>query len=391
MPAITRLDAIIKYLVLAFAAVMGFTRGGIHTVVWLLTVAAIVRYAWRPFPILPDKNLQRAVLVFFAALLLAAAFSGDKAASLKFIGLTAVKFLPLVIVVAFVRERKLCEQATLLMAGSMLLGSAIVIWQGLHGVGRVNGLRGVMDFAGIVGLMIPMLLVKGLEENTASTKRLLFLTAAAAAMAAMMFNGTRAVWVTVVVTCVLYVIISLIINGKKSIKVTSIVCAMLLIIALTFACTPSLNARLHTITDTSFRSNRERIVMWQYAVNVFKDHTLLGVGPATLPALAMSPAEEEKRKYKPYGHVHNNVLQLAAESGIIGGLAYFFLFFTILKNAAVKMRQVATRSWALIAFLCTTDFLLHGMFDYILGIPTIMYSYWLIIGLAYVNFSTEKQ
>ncbi|MDT8903828.1 O-antigen ligase family protein [Anaeroselena agilis] len=390
MPAVDRLDTAIKYLVLAFAAVMGFSRGGIHTVAWLLIVTAVLRFCWRPFPVPLDKELKRALLLFFGALTIASLFSGDIAASVKFLGLSVVKILPFFIVIAVVKEQNVVEQATVLMAGSMLVGAAIATWQGLHGMHRVGGTLGTMDFAGIVGLLVPVLLVKGFEETTGKKVRILYIIAAAVAMTAMMFNGTRAVWVTLAVTCILFVTISLIINWRKNRQAAVMVCALLLIIVLAFINTPSLNHRLHTITDTKFKSNHERILMWRYAIDVFTDHWLLGVGPATLPTLPLSPEEEVRLRQNPtYGHVHNNLLQIAAESGIAGGLAYLFLFYTILKTTVRKMRQAATQSWAMIAFLCTTDYLIHGMFDYTFNIPTIMYSFWLIIGLAYVSMSQE--
>ncbi len=390
MPAIARLDMIIKYLVLAFAAVMGFSRGGIHTVAWLLIVASAIRFCWRPFPVPLDKDLKRALIFFFGAIAFATLFSGDFAASLGFLCMSVVKVLPFFIIVTFIKERKVAEQVTILMAVSILIGAAIVIWQGLHDPGRIKGTLGVMDFAGIVGLLVPVLLVKSFEENTVIPKRILFFTAAGAAMVAMMFNGTRAVWVTLVVTCVLFLIVNLIIDWRKNRQAIIMVCVVLVAVALIFVNTPSLNTRLHTITDTKFKSNHERLLMWQYAFDTFKDHQLLGVGPATLPTLALSPEEADKLREKPtYGHVHNNLLQLAAESGIGGGLAYLLLFFSILKKAVLHMRQAATQSWAIITFLCTTDFLLHGLFDYTLNIPTIMYSYWFIAGLAYAHFQIE--
>lgn len=390
MPTVAWMDTAIKYLVLAFAAVMGFSRGGIHTVVWLLIVAAAIRFCWRPFPVTLDKDLKRAMLLFFGALALAALFSGDIATSLKFLGLTIVKILPFFIIVAFIKERKVAEQATVLMAGSMLIGAAIAIWQGLHGMYRVGGTLGTMDFAGIVGLLVPVMLVKAFEEKTGQALRVLYLGAAATAMAAMMFNGTRAVWITIAVSCVLYAIVNLIVNGRRGRRAAMAVCAMLAAAALIFATSADLSTRLQSITDTKVKSNRERLIMWQYAAETFSENWLLGVGPATLPTVPLSPEDEIKLRQNPtYGHVHNNLLQLAAESGTIGGLGYLTIFFTILKTAAGKLRQEEKRSWALIALLCTTDFLIHGVFDYTFNIPTIMYSYWLILGLAYVNLSPE--
>ncbi len=390
MPAVARLDTVIKYLVLAFAAVMGFSRGGIHTVVWLLIVAAAIRFCLRPFPIPLDKDLKRAMLLFFGALALATLFSSDIAASLKFLGLSVVKILPFFIVVAFIKERKVAEQATILMAGSILIGAAIVIWQGLHDPGRIKGTLGVMDFAGIVGMLVPVLLIKGFEETVGKFARPLFLVAAFMSMVAMIFNGTKAGWVTVFVACVFYLIINLLLNRKKSFRAAALICVMLLIISLIFASSPRLMTRLYTVVDPTYGSNHDRIVMWQYAINVFKDNWIVGVGPATLPELPLSPQHAlELQKNPKSGHVHNNLLQIGAESGIGGVLGYISIFGVILINAFRNLRQLKKKSWAMISLLCTTSFLIHGLFDYTFNIPTIMYGYWFILGLAYINLSPE--
>lgn len=392
MLTIARLDTAIKYLVLAFAAVMGFSRGGIHTGFWLLLLVTVIRYCWQPFPLTVDRDLRRAMLIFFGALALSTAFSGDPATSLKFFGLSAVKVLPVFIVMAVVKEREITERATMLMAGSVLIGAGIAYWQVLHGAtrGTVKSTLGIMDFGGIIGLLVPLLLVKGLEDNVGKKARLLYFASAAAALVALAFNGTRAVWVAVLVTMVLYVLINLILNWRKGWRAAIIACAMLLVVTVIFADNQYVNYRLHTITDTDFASNHRRLEMWHYAVEVFKDHPMLGVGLGTMPGLLFSPAKVYVTQ-QAYGHVHNNFLQMLAENGLVGGLAYIFLFAVILINAVRLMRRVETRSWAIIAFLCTVDFLIHGMFDYTLLIPTIAYSYWFILGLAYVNFLNKNE
>ncbi|HWQ61559.1 MAG TPA: O-antigen ligase family protein [Negativicutes bacterium] len=388
-----RVDTAINYLVLAFAAVMGFSRGGIHTAFWLLIVATIVRYCWRPFPLTIDRDFRRAMLIFFGTLALSAIFSGDVAASFRFLGLTAVKILPVIVVVAVVKERKITEQAAVLMAGSMLVGAGVAFWQVLHGAvrGGVKSFLGVMDFGGIIGLLLPVLLIKGFDKETDGRLRGLFLFAAAMAMIALAYNGTRAAWVAVFVTLVTYVIINIMINKRKSLKPTIIIGVMLLAVAVAFAANPALNSRLESLTDMNFKSNSKRMVMWQYALDVFKSHPLLGVGLATIPTYAFTPEEAEQLKANPtYGHVHNTVLQVMAENGVVGLLGFLALFLTIAKTALTKLKEQQTRSWALIALLCTVDFLIHGLFDYTFAIATLMYSYWFIIGLAYVNFTNER-
>jgi O-antigen ligase len=389
MPTIALLDTAITYLVLAFAAVMGFSRGGIHTAFWLLLVTTCIRYYWRPFPLGIDKDLKRAMLIFFGTLTLSAVFSGDVLASLRFLGLSAIKVMPVFVVMAVVKERKVIERAAILMAMSILVGAGTAFWQVMQGVGRggVRSFLGVMDFGAIIGLIMPVLIVKALDRGTDNRLRFLFLAAAVLATVALVYNGTRAVWLAVFATLVLYAIINIVINGRNSIKPVLIIGTILLAGALIFATNDNINNRLRTITDMNFRSNQERLILWQYALDVFKDHPVLGVGLATLPTTHAFTAEEVRQlQGKPvYGHVHNTILQVMAENGIIGLLGFLTLFLTIAKTALTRLREQKTRSWALIALLCTVDFIIHGLFDYTFTIATVMYSYWFIIGLAYVD------
>jgi O-antigen ligase len=392
MPATDRLDTAITYIILAFAAVMGFSRGGIHTLAVLLILLALVRFFMRPFAPPLEKEIKGALLIFFGALFISCVFSGDPAASFKFLFRTVVKFAPFFVVVAFLKDKEIPDKAAVLMTGSMIVGSAIAFWQVLHGAGRgaVKSALGVMDFAGLIGLLVPVLLVKGLDRDTDGRRRCLFLASALLALVALLYNGTRAVWVAMLIVAVAYIIIIIALNGRKSYKAAIAVGLMLCVAGLFFTTNSAMSTRLQTITDPNVKSNHERLVMWQYAFDIFTEHPLLGVGLATLPTLPMSPEEEKKLRDDPatyaYGHVHNNFLQMLAENGIVGGMAFAYLYFCILKTAVRRMRQPETRNWAMIAFLCTVAFLVHGFFDYTFTISTIMYSYWLIIGLAFANF-----
>lgn len=389
MLTIAGMDTTVKYLVLAFAAVMGFSRGGIHTAFWLLLVATVIRYCRQPFPLAIDRNFKQAMLIFLGTLAISTAFSGDIGASLRFLGLIIIKIMPVFVVVAAVQNRKVTEQAAALMAGSILFGSLVAFWQVAHGAGRgkVTSFLGVMDFGGIIGLIMPVLIVKGFDRETEKRLRGLYLVAAALAMVALVYNGTRAVWIAALVTTGLYVIITLIMNGRRAIKPVVAISIMLLLVALIFTANDSLSARLQTLTNMNFRSNHERVLMWQYALDNFKSHPVFGVGLAALPTYAFTPEEALELKANPsYGHVHNTIMQIMAENGIVGLFGFLTLFVTIVKTALTKIRNGQARSWALIALLCTVDFFVHGLFDYTFTITTVMYSYWFILGLAYANF-----
>jgi O-antigen ligase len=296
----------------------------------------------------------------------------------------------------FVKERKLTEYAVLLMGLSVSIGSAIALWQAFCGMIRVKSGLGMMDFAGIVGLIVPVLIVKSFDESIDRWKRNLFLFSAVLAMFALLFNQTRAVWVAILINCIIFVLLNIIYNTRKSRQAASTILVILAAISLFIATHQFTVDRVNSLTDMKFRSNHERIYMWNYAANVFLDHWDRGVGLAMLPSFAFSYTPEGSANVQitstRSGHMHNNFLQLLAENGILGGIAYVLLFLRILKTAINHMNKAETRSWAMIAFLCTFEFLIHGMFDYTFSIGTIMFSYWFILGLSYVNFrETDAQ
>ncbi len=73
------------------------------------------------------------------------------------------------------------------------------------------------------------------------------------------------------------------------------------------------------ITDANF-ATVQRLAQWWAAWGMFNDHPWLGVGIGNY-AVAY-PAYALPRWYEPLGHAHNYYLNVAAEAGIIGLLAY---------------------------------------------------------------------
>lgn len=384
-----RLDTALTYLILAYAAVMGFSRGGINTVFWLTVLLAIGRFLWKPYRIPAESEVVRALAIFFGALLLSSLFSGDITASLKYLALSITKILPFFLVLAFIRCRRHIEQAATLMSASLLIGAAIALWQAAQGQIRVKSTLGTMDFAGAIGLIIPVLLVKSFDREAKPWVRCLSAVSLVAAMAALIFNATRAVWVSTLVSFGLFAFLNLLVSGRKGAK-TAVVVVVVLAAVLSFAL--SSTTFINRFQASTLQSNaiHKRLVAWEYAWHQFQDHWFLGVGLATLPEFFPEniPAAGPDRVY---GHVHNNFLQMLAENGLVGGLSFIFLFWSILKTSFQRLKEPATRNWAMIALLCTVDFLVHGMFDYTFTIATIMYSYWFILGLAYSSFSLSTQ
>ncbi len=73
------------------------------------------------------------------------------------------------------------------------------------------------------------------------------------------------------------------------------------------------------VTDANFPVI-ERLAHWQAALDMWRDHPWLGVGLGNYPAVY--PAYAVGRWRDPLGHAHNYYLNVSAETGLIGLLAY---------------------------------------------------------------------
>jgi O-antigen ligase len=127
----------------------------------------------------------------------------------------------------------------------------------------------------------------------------------------------------------------------------------------------------------------ERMAHWQAAWNMYETHALLGVGPGHY-ALAYPDYRVNDFWKDPLGHAHNLYLNLMAEDGFFGILAYAILWLSWLVviwrsyRRGVDPRDRALAAGALAGFIAVA---IHGFFDNLTvhGLGTQM---GILIGLA---------
>ena len=84
------------------------------------------------------------------------------------------------------------------------------------------------------------------------------------------------------------------------------------------------------VTDANF-SVIERLAHWQAALDMWRDHLWLGVGAGNYAVVYQ--AYNLPRWYEALGHAHNVYLNFAAEAGLLGLLAYLWLWLASLWQA----------------------------------------------------------
>jgi O-antigen ligase len=116
------------------------------------------------------------------------------------------------------------------------------------------------------------------------------------------------------------------------------------------------------VTDANFPAI-ERLAHWQAALAMWRDHLWLGVGSGNYPVAY--PAYAVGRWRDPLGHAHNAYLNTAAETGLLGLIAYgaFWLAALWLGWRAARGSQGLPRAVAVGGLGVLVHLSLHSTFD----------------------------
>jgi hypothetical protein len=136
------------------------------------------------------------------------------------------------------------------------------------------------------------------------------------------------------------------------------------ILFITFLPMP-LFSRLVSTFDMSQSSNFDRIRMLEAGVEMIKDRPLLGVGPANVKEVYALYRKPDAPRPRP-PHLHNNVVQLWAERGILGLGAYLAFLILFLRDC-VKGWKGPHRMWAEIGVAAAVSLTVAGLFEFNFG------------------------
>jgi O-antigen ligase len=143
------------------------------------------------------------------------------------------------------------------------------------------------------------------------------------------------------------------------------------------ALSPGLRAQvIPSLTRTD--ENAGRIAIYAANLDIVRDHPILGLGFGRYQRVAR-PYYDRHPLADRRSHAHNNFLQIAAESGLVGLAAFTLLFVTALRYGAETVRTArdpAGRATALGACLALTGFLVGGLTQYTFGDSEVAMTMW---------------
>lgn len=160
-----------------------------------------------------------------------------------------------------------------------------------------------------------------------------------------------------------------------------------LLLFVTFLPLP-LFGRLISTFDVQQSSNFDRIRMVQGGVEMIRDFPILGVGPGNVKeAYSLYRKQDAPRARPP--HLHNNVVQLWAERGLMGLGAYVLLNVLFLQQCARAWRGPG-RTWAEVGVAVALSLAIAGLFEFNFGDTEVFYLLLNLMALVVVSMERAR-
>jgi O-antigen ligase len=245
--------------------------------------------------------------------------------------------------------------------------------------------RGTMDskmtFAGLL-MLVDLMALAQLLPRTHRWQLVWTIPALLLITAALLMTQTRSAWCGLIAGC------CVIIGLRKKILLLAVPLGALVVLLLV---PQTIKIRALSIADRREITAQERLSMWSSGVRIIRDHPWTGVG---LGAMAQtyahyrepdSPVDPKRR----LGHLHNNIIQIAAERGLLGLACWLWIWgaygyhtWRIYRRLEPEYRQAK----ALVAgsMASVIGFQIEGLFEYTFGDSEVITLTYFLMALPFV-------
>lgn len=241
-----------------------------------------------------------------------------------------------------------------------VISSGLGLWQYLHGASnleqRLNGLANhYMTFSGWT-LIVTLLLVADMAFDRRRRRLLWTAPACIVCTSALLLSYTRNAWVGLATGLVLVAVV-----WKPKALYLYLVLTLIAVVTLP---SPVLD-RIGSIVDLHQPSNYDRLCMVRSGVLMVEDNPLSGVGPGMVERRYPVYREDDAPRWR-VPHLHNNLLQIAAERGLLGAAAYLAILTTFFSDTWRSLRRPGQPRLAAMAgcFLAVAGISVAGLFEY---------------------------
>jgi putative inorganic carbon (hco3(-)) transporter len=247
-----------------------------------------------------------------------------------------------------------------------------------------GGLSVYMTYDGLLMIFAFVLGSRGLSGAGSRASRAFDLAVAAASVLGIALTLTRSAYLGVAVGAALYVLLA-----RPKLALLMPVAAAVLYLAMPAA----VRDRARSTLDRTDESARDRFVMWSAGAQMVKDRPFFGVGPGrvkTLYPVYRGPGYVEPRP----GHLHNNLIMTAAETGIPSALAYLWFVGAFLFHGVLLARSPLPPARLALVRGCLSAMaalFVAGMFEYNFGDVEVLMATLVVAALPFAGSRREAQ
>jgi O-antigen ligase len=211
-----------------------------------------------------------------------------------------------------------------------------------------------MTYAGWT-LVVTLLLLGDLFFRRDRRRMVWTLPAVALGVSTLLLGLTRGAWIGLATGLLVAIMIG---------RPRAIILLPLAVTLLFFVLPKPMLHRVSSVFDPDDRATRERLEMFEAGWNMVRDQPVLGLGPGLVqPAFAEYRTGNAPPRIP---HLNNNVVQIAAERGLAGLLAYGAILFVFALHAgwALGGRCEAERPAIVGCLMAVAGVTTAGLFEY---------------------------
>ncbi|MDY3875542.1 MAG: O-antigen ligase family protein [Megamonas funiformis] len=321
------------------------------------------------------KKYLKPIIIFFCVIFLSIIIHGFEYISILQYERLIKAIIPFITVLFFVSNKKhICWMILLLFLG-MIINDFYALYDYVvnHNY-RTNGIdMGILYFAGILLLQLPMLLINIINKNITCYQKLVLYFLLLLTLFTIYTNGSRMPWLISIIDILFIIFICI----KSWYKKFFVFLGVILVLVSMYIFNSNVNTKINNLFNTNDISTRGHYFYLKDGFNLFLNNKIIGVGLdnfkyALIENNAISKESLENLKQDFHAeingqyvipHAHNDIIMFLSELGILGGVAYLYMFGSIAIQT-LKEWYSSNNIYALSIFLMTINIFFRGLFDY---------------------------
>jgi putative inorganic carbon (HCO3(-)) transporter len=388
-------DHLIKFGLLVFAVFSPFSIAGSQTGFSIALLGWAMKFVVRGKPFWVKSYLDKPVLFYLSAIIIAAFFTQNRIHSL-----ISIKdewlYLLFFLLVNNIEEEGFARKLINIIIAISALVALYAIFQ--HYTGHdfyhariLDPIEGTDKFRVVGNFSIPLtygfytMVVSLLSFSLAFSeedrkKRIFYFLCCFLCITGNLFSGTRSTLIAQIFGFAVFFIFSPNRDRKQGIPM------VLLYFILIFLIDPAVFMRAKPfLQGQQVLPGDLRPIIWSTSFRIFWDHPLAGIG---FGSFGQFYEHYLKIPSQIFGHAHNDFLNVAVDAGIIGLIPFVWLWITILRNLKRKYDQTEdkyTKSMLKAGLVITSAYLVAAQFQcYYFDAIDFMILF-LVLGLAEVS------